>query len=213
MSELFNQIGARNYKNLLADPSCADKIAVPVMPGSGEIPRGTVLYRLSNGFWAPAASGNVTTNAQLCVTDEDISAGDEVQGVAEICGAYRAGRFINGAVKLASDADLSEANKVVLRLQGIVFDNDTSAPTFNNGTYTVTYVANNGASPAEDDYVVGEAANATHTVLANSTTNFTAPSTKSFSKWNTKDDGTGTDYAAAATITMTADVTLYAVWA
>ena len=58
-----------------------------------------------------------------------------------------------------------------------------------------------------------EAAGATHTVLANSTTNFTAPSTKSFSKWNTKDDGSGTDYAAAATITMTADVTLYAVWA
>ena len=36
---------------------------------------------------------------------------------------------------------------------------------------------------------------------------------QSFSKWNTKADGSGTDKAAASTITMTADVVLYAVWA
>ena len=36
---------------------------------------------------------------------------------------------------------------------------------------------------------------------------------ESFSKWNTKADGSGTDYAAAASYTADADLTLYAVWA
>ena len=34
-----------------------------------------------------------------------------------------------------------------------------------------------------------------------------------FSKWNTKADGTGIDYAAAASYTADAALTLYAVWA
>ena len=35
---------------------------------------------------------------------------------------------------------------------------------------------------------------------------------KVFTGWNTKADGTGTDYAAAAEVTMTDDLTLYALW-
>ena len=86
--------------------------------------------------------------------------------------------------------------------------------TIDNGTvFKVKYVANNGAEPAEADYVVFEVKGATHTVLANTVTGFTAPAGKTFSKWNTAADGTGTDKAAAATITVSADVTLYAVWA
>ena len=73
----------------------------------------------------------------------------------------------------------------------------------------------NAITPAEADVVKTEIAGATHNVLNNSdaSLSFTAPSGKSFSKWNTKADGSGTDKAAASTITMTADVVLYAVWA
>ena len=50
---------------------------------------------------------------------------------------------------------------------------------------------------------------ATVTVLANG---FTAPAGKTFDGWNTKADGTGTDYAAEDTFQITGDVTLYAQW-
>lgn len=46
------------------------------------------------------------------------------------------------------------------------------------------------------------------TVLANTY----AKAGFSFNGWNTIDDGSGTDYAAAASITMTAPTTLYAQW-
>ena len=49
-----------------------------------------------------------------------------------------------------------------------------------------------------------------YTIAANT---FAPPDGKVFSKWNTKADGTGTDYAAAATYAAAADLALYAVWA
>lgn len=218
MSELYSTIGTRTYDNLLADPQGADKIAIPCRPGNGEIKRGTVMYRESNGLWSPAASGQISTSYMLAVLDEDVDTGTSVGAgaVAEDAAAFRAGRFIDGKVKLASNGDVTAAHKIVLRMQGIVFDPMESADTFHNGSVTITYVANNGASPAEADVVKAEMYGDTHTVLGNSGsggTGFTAPATKSFSKWNTKADGSGTDYAAAASYTANADLKLYAVWA
>ena len=80
---------------------------------------------------------------------------------------------------------------------------------------TITYKANNSVTPAEDDVKIAALTGSTYTILNNSDSKlgFTAPATKSFSKWNTKADGSGTDYAAAATYTADEDLTLYAVWA
>lgn len=215
MSELYSVIGTSANEQLLADPQGADIISVPVAPGNGDIKRGTILYRTATGLWAPAASANIDNDNMLVVLNEEVASGDSVGAgaVAEDAAAYRAGCFISGKVTLANDGTVTEAHKVVLRKQGIVFDRMESTSEFDNGSYTITYVANNGASPAEADYLAYEMAGATHTVLANSVTDFTAPATMSFSKWNTKSDGTGTDYAAAATYTANADLKLYAVWA
>ncbi len=217
MSELYKKIGESAYAQLLADPQGADVIAIPCEPGNGEIPRGTVMYRKASGLWAPAANGQVSTSYMLAVLNEDVDTGSAVSptAVAEDAAAYRAGRFVDGKVFLASEAALSDANKVVLRLQGIVFSPMESTGTFHNEAVKITYVANNGASPAEADVEIGALYGSSYAILNNSDSKlgFTAPATKSFSKWNTKADGSGTDYAAAATYTANADLTLYAVWA
>ena len=218
MSSLYEVIGTQTYANLLADPQGAEVIAVALLPGKGLIKAGTVLEQNSSTLlWEPAASGHISTSYQLAVIGEDADTGAPSSTVAIDAKAYRAGKFIDGAVKYDNSGtltDLTAAHKLALRFQNIVFAAKESTADIDNGTvFTVTYVANNGADPAEPDYLVYEVKGATHTVLANTVTGFTAPATKSFSKWNTKADGTGTDKAAAATITVSANVTLYAVWA
>ena len=213
MSELYGVIGSRAYANLLADPQGADVIAIPCEPGNGDIPAGTVMYRKSSGLYAPAENGQISTSYMLVVLKEDVSTGDTVApgAVAEDAAAFRAGCFIDGKVFLKAKNALSDANKVVLRLFGIVFDKEESTGTFDNSTVTITYVANNGTTEANKAY--GAVKGSTYSILANTVTGFTAPATKSFSKWNTAADGSGTDYAAAASYTTNADLVLYAVWA
>lgn len=216
--DLYGVIGTKGYANLLSDPQDADVIAVAMLPGKGEIKAGTVLKQNSSTLlWEPAASADIATTSMLAVLKEDVDTGAPDSTIAIDAAAYRTGRFIDGAVKYDNSGtltDLTHAHKVVLRQQGIVFKAKEGTGTIDNGTvFKVKYVANNGAEPAEADYVVFEVKGATHTVLANTVTGFTAPAGKTFSKWNTAADGTGTDKAAAATITVSADVTLYAVWA
>lgn len=213
MSELYGVIGSRSYANLLADPQGADVIAIPCEPGNGEIKAGTVMYRKSTGLYAPAENGQISTSYQLVVLKEDVDTGVTVPAgaVAEDAAAYRAGCFIDGAVVLKNNGTVTDAHKVVLRLEGIVFDKKEATGTFDNSTVTITYIANNGTTEANKAY--GAVKGSTYTILANTVTEFTAPATKSFSKWNTKADGSGTDYAAAASYTANADLTLYAVWA
>ena len=212
--DLYGVIGTSTPAALLEDPRGADKIAVALEPGNGALEPGCLLYQKSTGLYAPATTSQITTSYNLVVLADAVDTGSDGEMIAEDASAYRAGRFIDGKVFLKAGNTITAAYKQVLRLMGIVMkvDADTDA-TVDNRVFTVTYVANNNADPAEPDYVVTEVSGATHTVLANSVTNFTAPATKSFSKWNTKADGTGTDKAAASTLTVEGDVKLYAVWA
>jgi hypothetical protein len=210
METIFNVIGSKTYKNLLADPKGADLITVPVYPNVSALSAGALLTRNSAGLWQPIASGSIADNVELVVLMEDVPANDTA--IATDATVARAGCFIDGVVKESGGNAPTAAQKLILRKQGIVFKPDVDATAFAN-SYTVTYVPNNGTT--EDSVVKTEIAGATHTVLNNSdaSLSFTAPATKSFSKWNTAADGSGTDKAAASTITMTADVVLYAVWA
>lgn len=210
METIFNVIGSKTYKNLLADPKGADLITVPVYPNVSALSAGALLTRNSAGLWEPIASGSIADNVELVVLMEDVPANDTA--IATDATAARAGCFIDGVVKESGGSAPTAAQKLILRKQGIVFKPDVTAEPFAN-SYTVTYVPNNGTT--EESVVKTEIAGATHTVLNNSdaSLSFTAPATKSFSKWNTAADGSGTDKAAASTITMTADVVLYAVWA
>jgi len=136
MSELYNTIGTSNYTNLLADPQGADVIAIPCKPGNGAIGAGTVMHREATGLYSPAASADVIAANELVVLKEDVNTGDAPgageTATAEDAAAYRAGCFINGAVKLANGAALTNAHKAVLRGQNIVFDQKESTGTFDN---------------------------------------------------------------------------------
>jgi len=77
-------------------------------------------------------------------------------------------------------------------------------------SYTVTYDANgatSGTVPSDDTKYNHDA---TVTVLGN--TGSLAKSGYTYIGWNTMADGTGTDYAAGATFTITENTTLFAKW-
>lgn len=213
MSSMYEIIGRSDPTYLLADPNGADVIAIPLKPGQGTIKRGTLVYRAANGMYVKATTSELTTSYFLAVLDVTVNT-DADDNVAEDARAYRAGRFIYGKVFVGDSANLA-SYLIPLRMQGIVFDRMDDGVEFENGNYRITYVANNDVTPAEDDVVLPKEPNVTYTVLNNSDSKlgFTAPATKSFSKWNTKADGSGVDYAAAASYTANADLTLYAIWA
>ena len=85
--------------------------------------------------------------------------------------------------------------------------NKTVTATWTANTYTVTFNANGGTGtmdPQTVEHNVPEALNAN---------TFTPPTGLSFAGWNTAPDGTGTSYTNSQSVTLTADLTLYAQWA
>lgn len=117
---MFETIGTNNPAYLLADPNCADVIAIPVEAGQGVVARGTVMYRKTNGAWAAATASDVVATNMLSVIDESVdTAASENNEVAK---AYRAARLISGKVTLKGGAAITAAQAIILRTQGIVFD-------------------------------------------------------------------------------------------
>ena len=76
---------------------------------------------------------------------------------------------------------------------------------FAAGPYNVTYDANTGSGT-----MAAEATNADGKITLSS--NKFEKSGYTFDKWNTAADGSGTSYGDGATVTLEADVTLYAQW-
>lgn len=78
-------------------------------------------------------------------------------------------------------------------------------------TYSVTYNANNATSGSVPTDATAYNSGATVTVKGN--TGSLARTGYTFGGWNTKEDGSGTNYAAGTgTFTITANTTLYAKW-
>ncbi|MBR6065851.1 MAG: InlB B-repeat-containing protein, partial [Paludibacteraceae bacterium] len=85
----------------------------------------------------------------------------------------------------------------------LVYSGDTPQPV---ETYTLSYDENGGSGTMEEQTAEdGQSL----TVKANT---FTAPAGYSFKEWNDNHKGSGTKYNAGQSVTMHADLTLYAVW-
>lgn len=103
-----------------------------------------------------------------------------------------------------------------------VTSNRTITAVWKINTYTVTYNANGGSgAPGNQTKTYGQpltlsstTPTALWTITYNANGGTVSPSSKTvirtFRTWNTRADGTGTNYAAGATYTANADLTLYA---
>ena len=95
-----------------------------------------MLFKESNGLYSPAAAADAVATKNLVVIDETIDSGEAPASgetaVAETAAAYRAGHFVDGRVFLKNDVALTDAIKIVLRAQGIVFDPIMNTSTFDN---------------------------------------------------------------------------------
>ena len=128
---LYQVIGTHTPDWLLADPQGGEAIAIPCTPGKGTVKRGTVMFREANGMYSPAAAADAVDGKYLVILNEDVDTNANAT-IAEDASAYRAGRFIEGRVTLASNAALTDAIKLTLRKQGIVFVQKDGTTTFNN---------------------------------------------------------------------------------
>ena len=79
-------------------------------------------------------------------------------------------------------------------------------PTPPTPTYTLSYDENGGTGKMDSQ---SAESGQSVTVLANA---FTAPTGYTFQEWNTNGKGSGTKYAAGQSVTLTENLTLYAVW-
>ena len=132
---LYETIGTNNPSYLLAKPDNADVIGIPMEPGNGIVKRGTIVYRKDSGLWAPAAAANAIITNQLAILDETVDTtglATEDATIAEDARAFRGGHFVSGKVTLALAAAVTAAVEVVLREQGMVFDQMVSTATFDN---------------------------------------------------------------------------------
>lgn len=124
MGNLYGTVASYTPQYLLADNENADRIAVSIEPGNGTLTRGQVLYRKSGVLYAPAAAAQVTAANDLVILDEEVDT-TESETVAQAAGAFRAGHMLAGKVKIANGAalaDITAAQALVLRQQGIVID-------------------------------------------------------------------------------------------
>lgn len=129
--ELYKKLGETLNEKLLADPIGADPIAIPMKPKQGTVKKGTIVFREANGLYSAAKEADAVITNSLAVLDETIDT-DLDANVADVARAYRAGRLVESAVKLAADAAITPAVKLVLRNQGIMLDVADDAPQFNN---------------------------------------------------------------------------------
>ena len=99
---------------------------------------------------------------------------------------------------------------MIINSVSVTYNNDTPVVS----TYTVTYNPNSATSGSVPTDGTAYSSGATVTVLGNtgSLARVAGGFTFDFSGWNTKADGTGTNYTAGDTFSISDNITLYAKW-
>lgn len=159
-----------------------------------------VIQSVYSGYWLDIASPFTTSGCNVQLWQDHSSpeqkwvfedAGNGKVLIRSLCGTY---------VDLENGKTDNSTN-----VQTFNYDGSTSMEWVMHRVYTVTYNANGGSgAPSE------QAKQSDISIKLSSTK--PSRSGYTFNGWNTKADGSGTNYASGATYTGNADVTLYAKW-
>jgi len=144
-------------------------------------------------------SANATSERTLNVYAGSYSGTPLTTMLAGTTAAKLSYAYTGGATTIYMGSANSGINFYAINL---IYSGDTPA----TPTYTLSY-DENGGSGEMDEQTVNEGQSVT--VKANA---FTAPEGYTFKEWNTNAKGSGTKYNVGQSVTMTADLTLYAVW-
>jgi len=175
--------------------------------GSVTINGGTV--NATGGSYGSGIGGGYRGNGSVTINGGYIKA-TAGEGAAAIGnGYYGSGSTIN-----ITGGMFASGNAGGNKIYGITPSNGYAVFSSGNTTYpyqvcqaaTVTFKANGGTGDDYDQYIKKNTA----TALAANT--FKHPNGFTFQHWNTADDDTGTSYANGQSVTLNADLTLYAQW-
>lgn len=134
----------------------------------------------------------------------DIS-GEQLSVNARYCGQKKGTSMQDNNAIADVNADKYYVEHTAIRY-GTIMQDSASNANMPVEALSVKYDANGGTGSISSQIYVGTA------LKVKDSTGLTAPNAKKFSKWNTKANGSGTDYNAGATLTPTSNMTLYAVW-
>lgn len=119
MQNFFNTEGSKTFNTLLADPIGAEKGAIALAPGNGDLAEGTLVVKnATSGLYEPATALNLVAGSQAAILDAPASTGAEAEGIAVNAPVWVKGIFLKGKVKLVSGS-LTAAMVGVLNGQGI----------------------------------------------------------------------------------------------
>ncbi len=182
-------------------------------------------FKIYNAGTANAVTGSFSTGDynDICVIYNNTNSSD-TYGNSITLAAKTAHIYINGNAIMSGDNpqafSLGGSTLSVFRVLPIASSGNKAIvddvqiwdelPTSGSTTYSVTYNANGATSGSVPTDATAYTSGQSVTVLGN--TGNLALTNKSFGGWNTKDDGTGTNYQAGATFSISANTTLYAKW-
>ena len=169
---------------------------------------------LTSDKYTATSSGIIQKDSKTLTVKWDYGEGDEDSGLwnASTFGLSRTGyKFKGWSTSKDGSSTVFDQNDTTLKAEQIYTNlkNENKTVTlyaiWTPNTYSVTYNANGGSgAPSAQTKTYGVSLTLSNTKPTR--TGYT------FQNWNTKSDGSGTSYAAGASYTGNAALTLYAIW-